>query len=98
LVFVLDSSGSINQKSPSEQNKTVDRFNTIVLPFVRKFAGLFKIGANETQIGLILFGNDPREEFKLNQFADKEALLTAIDGVKYMGSYSGVLMEWGFYY
>jgi hypothetical protein len=94
---VVDSSASINQKSSSETEIEVERFRSIVMPFVHKFAGLFNIGANETQIGLILFGTDPHEEFKLNQYTDKEALLKAIDEVKYMVRYSGFLREWGFY-
>jgi collagen type VI alpha len=72
LIFVVDSSGSIGQEN----------FDNIMKPFIKKFAGLFTVGSNATQIGLIQFSTGVQEEFKLNQYNDTNSVLAAIDRIR----------------
>lgn len=37
------------------------------------------------QVAIVQFSDDPRTEFKLNSYSDKQRLLDAINGIAYKG-------------
>ena len=70
---MLDSSGSIGADNfESMKRFTIDFVNTL------------KIGPNDTQVGVILFGETATVEFYLNSYSTKESLLTAIQTIVYL--------------
>ena len=76
--FVVDSSGSINDKDPRNWNKT--------LQFVANVVSQFTIGPNDVQVAFVLFSHVATVEFGLTQYWDLASLLYAILNVRYIGS------------
>ena len=71
---MLDTSGSIGAADfESVKNFTIDFVNTL------------KIGPNDTQVGVILFGYTATVEFYLNSYSTKETLLDAMQSITYRG-------------
>ncbi len=77
LIFVLDSSGSINE----------DNYNQ-VLGFVHNFVSQLAIGPDANQVGVIIFGNQEEIVFNLSTYSNKSNLLQAIDAVPYLSEYT----------
>ncbi|CAG5121081.1 unnamed protein product, partial [Candidula unifasciata] len=67
VVFMLDSSNSMWGPHFVQQ-----------LEFVRNVTAMFKIGHNETQVGLATFNDEVQLQFYLNEYTDKDKLLRAI--------------------
>ena len=74
LMFLIDGSGSIGSYV----------FKQEVLRFIREFVELFDIGLDRTRVGLIQYSDQIRHEFDLNQYADKNSLIQAIDSTQYL--------------
>ncbi|XP_052223522.1 collagen alpha-1(XII) chain-like isoform X3 [Dreissena polymorpha] len=73
IVFLLDSSGSVGAADFMKQ-----------LHFVSRFAQTFDIGPRNVQIGVVTFATTPHNEFNLNTYTDKNALVAAIQNITYI--------------
>ena len=62
VVFVVDSSGTINENDPQNWN----RVRTFVNEIIRRFS----IGENAAQVGLVLYSTDVESSFYLNSFSN----------------------------
>ncbi|CAC5383706.1 unnamed protein product [Mytilus coruscus] len=72
VVFLLDSSGSV----------TATNFKKI-LEFIKGVVSKFSVGPNDIQVGVDTFQDTVKSEFKLNQYHDKNNLITAIGNIVY---------------
>ena len=74
IVFLLDSSGSVGELNFQKLKE-----------FVAQFAQSVEIGngPNEVQIGAVTWSSSVYNQFNLNTFSTKTALLNAIDGISY---------------
>ena len=72
IFFVLDMSNSISE---DEFNDTRD--------FVSKFVNGTTIGPNDTQVGVITYGNEAKIHIYLNNYTSSSDLLHAIDTIRY---------------
>ena len=70
MVFMLDSSGSINR----------DDFSR-VLNFVRELASRLDVDAGKARVGLVAFADQPKTEFRLNQYATNQGVTRGIQNV-----------------
>uniref|UniRef100_A0AAY5K227 Collagen, type XIV, alpha 1b n=1 Tax=Esox lucius TaxID=8010 RepID=A0AAY5K227_ESOLU len=75
LVFLVDGSWSIGDES----------FLKIIRFLYSTTGALDSIGPDGTQVAIVQFSDDPRTEFKLNSYNDKERLLEAINRISYKG-------------
>uniref|UniRef100_A0A7N8YCC1 Collagen alpha-1(XII) chain n=1 Tax=Mastacembelus armatus TaxID=205130 RepID=A0A7N8YCC1_9TELE len=74
IVLLVDGSWSIGRMN----------FKTI-RNFIGRMVGVFDIGPDRIQIGLAQYSGDPRTEWHLNTYQNKEALLNAIANLPYKG-------------
>ncbi|XP_063407751.1 matrilin-4-like [Mytilus trossulus] len=72
VVFLLDSSGSVGATNFKK-----------MLKFMQGVASKFSVGLNNIQVGVDTFQSTVKSEFKLNQFLDKNDLITAIGNIVY---------------
>ncbi|XP_013410815.1 uncharacterized protein LOC106173996 isoform X2 [Lingula anatina] len=72
IIFVLDSSGSVGAANFKKQ-----------LAFVHDVVSQFDIAPDKIRVGVLRFHTSVFEEFPLNKYTDKAALLRAIDAIKY---------------
>ncbi|GAB1606677.1 type VI, alpha, partial [Argonauta hians] len=70
ILFILDSSGSVVN----------DDFARMIT-FVKEMVKGFDIGNNTIRVAVSLFAGGSKEEFHLNQYFDKNAMLKAIDNI-----------------
>ncbi|XP_077196918.1 uncharacterized protein LOC143838901 [Paroedura picta] len=75
IVFLVDESSSIG---PSNFIKLKDFLFRIVSYFP-------KIGPEGTQIAVVQYSDEPRTEFQLNQYRDRNGVLKALKSLRYMG-------------
>ncbi|KAJ1162754.1 hypothetical protein NDU88_003219 [Pleurodeles waltl] len=75
IVFLVDESSSIGQ---GNFNKIKDFLYRIVSYFP-------KIGPEGTQISIAQYSDEPRVEFFLNQYKDRNAVLKAVKALSYVG-------------
>ncbi|XP_055490682.1 collagen alpha-1(XIV) chain isoform X2 [Leucoraja erinacea] len=75
LVFLVDGSWSIGDEN----------FDKIIGFLYNTIGALYKIGPDGTQVAIIQFSDDPRTEFQLNSYNDKEILLNAVERIRYKG-------------
>ncbi|XP_011617196.2 collagen alpha-1(XIV) chain-like isoform X1 [Takifugu rubripes] len=75
LVFLVDGSWSIGD----------DNFLKIIRFLSSTVGALDQIGPDGTQVAIVQFSDDPRTEFKLNSYSDKERLLEAVSSISYKG-------------
>ncbi|XP_041104554.1 collagen alpha-1(XIV) chain-like isoform X4 [Polyodon spathula] len=75
LVFLVDGSWSIGD----------DNFLKILRFLYSTSGALDKIGPDGTQVAIAQYSDDPRTEFKLNSYSNKETLLDAIQRISYKG-------------
>ncbi|XP_060100442.1 collagen alpha-1(XIV) chain-like [Heteronotia binoei] len=75
IVFLVDESSSIG---PSNFIKLKDFLFRIVSYFP-------KIGPEGTQIAVAQYSDEPRTEFQLNQYRDRNGVLKALKNLRYMG-------------
>jgi len=78
LNFIVDSSGSINDKGPRNWG--------IALQFVANVVRQFTIGPNNVQVAFVLFSHVATVEWGLRQYHDLASLVNAILSVPYIGS------------
>lgn len=76
LVFVLDSSGSIEYYEPGAYNR--------VLEFTYNFTSNLQIGPKDSQVGVIIFSREAEVQFTLNQYTTKNEVLDAITRIPYL--------------
>ena len=67
IVFLLDASGSVGTTNFQKQKE-----------FVNKIANTFEIGPNNVQIGITTFSTGVHNQWDLNAYHAKSALLIAI--------------------
>uniref|UniRef100_A0A3Q3Q7B3 VWFA domain-containing protein n=1 Tax=Monopterus albus TaxID=43700 RepID=A0A3Q3Q7B3_MONAL len=79
LVFLLDQSSSID---PDE--------HTIMKDFIAELAKSFEIDEQLVHIGLAQFSDEPRHEFYLNQYSEKEGLMERIKKLEYKGGNTNI--------
>ncbi|VDI06518.1 collagen, type VI, alpha [Mytilus galloprovincialis] len=72
VVFLLDSSGSVGATNFKK-----------MLQFMQGVVNKFSVGLNNIQVGVDTFQSTVKSEFKLNQFLDKNDLITAIGNIVY---------------
>lgn len=75
-MFVLDSSGSINNNHPDNYGE--------VLAFVYNFVDQLTIGPEANQVGVIIFGVNEHIIFNLSSYSNKSNLLQAIEDIPYL--------------
>ncbi|XP_069777040.1 collagen alpha-1(XIV) chain isoform X2 [Narcine bancroftii] len=75
LVFLVDGSWSIGDEN----------FVKIIGFLYNTIGALNKIGPEGTQVAIVQFSDDPRTEFHLNSYNDKESLLNAVQRIRYKG-------------
>ncbi|XP_072323011.1 collagen alpha-1(XIV) chain isoform X2 [Scyliorhinus torazame] len=75
LVFLVDGSWSIGDEN----------FVKIIGFLYNTIGALDKIGPEGTQVAIVQFSDDPRTEFQLNTYSDKENLLGAVQRIRYKG-------------
>ncbi|XP_051879302.1 collagen alpha-1(XIV) chain isoform X4 [Pristis pectinata] len=75
LVFLVDGSWSIGDEN----------FVKIIGFLYSTIGALNKIGPEGTQVSIVQFSDDPRTEFQLNSYNDKENLLNAVQRIRYKG-------------
>lgn len=73
LVFLVDTSGSVGKKNFQ-----------LLLSFINNFLKDLQIGEDNIRVGLAKFGSRPYKEFDLNRYYNKEDLMDAIRGIKYL--------------
>jgi len=76
LVFVVDSSGSINWADP-------DNWSTM-LSFMADIVGRLNIGPSGAQVGVVLFSDNAQNSFYLNTYQNGQAVRSAILGLPYL--------------
>lgn len=73
LVFLLDESGSIGERNPNDymtmKNFTVDLVNS------------FNVAKDFVRVGLAKFSVNPEHKFFLNEYFDREAIVSLIQGL-----------------
>lgn len=77
LVYVVDSSGSINYKDPRNWD--------ITLEFLVNVTRQFTIGPNDVQVAFVLFSADATVRWSLTRYQDQASLIRAIEAVPYIG-------------
>jgi hypothetical protein len=77
IVFVLDGSGSIHE----------DNFKTY-LEFASEMSGRYNIGSNQVQVGLMVYSNGIRDQFRLNDHTSVQDIQNAIQGIEYPGGFT----------
>ncbi|XP_061680396.1 collagen alpha-1(XIV) chain-like [Syngnathoides biaculeatus] len=75
LAFLVDGSWSIGD----------DNFLKIIRFLFSTVGALDQIGADGTQVAIAQFSDDPRTEFALDAYDDKERLLDAVNKISYKG-------------
>uniref|UniRef100_H0XV84 Collagen type VI alpha 5 chain n=1 Tax=Otolemur garnettii TaxID=30611 RepID=H0XV84_OTOGA len=74
IMFLVDSSGSIGHEN-FEKMKT----------FMKNLLTEIHVGADKTQIGVVQFSDNPKEEFQLNKYFTQKEISDAIDGMSLIG-------------
>nr|XP_015212362.1 PREDICTED: collagen alpha-6(VI) chain-like isoform X2 [Lepisosteus oculatus] len=74
IVFLVDGSWSIGTENFQQ-----------IRDFLYALIDSFDVGADKVQIGLIQYSNSPRTEFTLNQYQNKQDILTYIQSLPYKG-------------
>ena len=77
LVYVVDSSGSINYKDARNWDITKE--------FLVNLTRQFTIGANDVHVAFILFSDVATVEWGLTRYLDETSLINAIRNVRYIG-------------
>ena len=77
LVFVIDSSGSIEDAAPENWNR--------LLAFVNKIVDKRTISSSATQVGVVRYSTDVVNSFYLNTHNSKAAVMQAISNIPYEG-------------
>jgi len=77
LVYIVDSSGSINFKDPRNWN--------ITLEFLVNVTRQFTIGPDDVQVAFVLFSTDATIRWGLTRYQNQADLITAILAVPYIG-------------
>ncbi|XP_033736270.1 collagen alpha-6(VI) chain-like isoform X1 [Pecten maximus] len=72
MVFAIDASGS---EGSVNFQKSLD--------FMAQFVNSFPVGPGHVQFGLVTFGTHASTEFDLNQYGDKQSVLSAIQKANY---------------
>lgn len=85
LVFVIDSSGSIQEKNPGPGENEYWNGQNGILQFVADFVGRLDIGENQVRVGVVKYSKQAINEIFLNRYYDKSSLQTAILNLKYIG-------------
>ena len=70
LAFVVDGSGSITQPNFDTSKE-----------FVKEIVKAFEIEPERIRVGFIQYSSWPSVEFRLNDYMDKQSLLSAIDNI-----------------
>jgi hypothetical protein len=83
LVFLLDSSGSIEDPSIGG---VPGQFAEKELEFVKAIVGAFDVGPadNQTRVGVASFSTENEVNFELNQHQSNTDVLDAVDSIDYM--------------
>jgi len=82
LNFVVDSSGSINKHDKTNWRKS--------LAFVADVVREFTIGPNDVQVAFVLFSLEATVEWGFTEYHDKDSLIDAILGVRYLNSWTNL--------
>ena len=72
IVFILDASGSIG-----------DRNFDIMRDFVASIIRELDVDNGRLRVGLMTFSNFPTEQFYLNTYSNRNAMLIAVDNIRY---------------
>ncbi|XP_066540108.1 collagen alpha-6(VI) chain [Hoplias malabaricus] len=73
IVFLVDGSGSIGDENFLRMKR-----------FLHTFIEGLEIRPNRIKVGLVQFSNEPKQEFLLGQYSDKNDLLEKVDNLQYL--------------
>ena len=76
-MFVIDSSGSINDRDPGNWDR--------VKSFTKNIVNRLKIGPFDAQIGIVKYSTKAYIEFLLNAYDNNNDINRAIDTMRYLG-------------
>ncbi len=79
LFFLVDGSGSIGSNN----------FQS-VKTFLKDIVGQLEIGANKAQVGMIVFANDAKKIFWLDEIRDKGQMQNTIQKTPYQGGHASL--------
>ena len=82
LVFVIDSSESINNANPLNWQQ--------LLEFVNKIVSMRTIGSNNTRVGVVRYSTDVVSWIYLNSYDNKDDLMKAIARIPYDGKSTNI--------
>jgi len=80
--FIVDSSGSINHRDPTNYDKSLE--------FVADVVRAFDIGPHDVQVSFVLFSEEATVEWGLTDYPDKDDLVNEILGMRYLGRYTNL--------
>ncbi|KAI0238947.1 hypothetical protein LSAT2_010296, partial [Lamellibrachia satsuma] len=75
IVFVIDSSGSINYADANNWNR--------LLAFTNEIVNKYIIGSSNTRVGVVRFSTKVENSMYLNQYSSKSILMNAISSISY---------------
>eukprot|EP00062_Callorhinchus_milii_P019996 gi/632975160/ref/XP_007904072.1/ PREDICTED: collagen alpha-3(VI) chain-like isoform X1 [Callorhinchus milii] len=73
IVFLIDGSTKVEASFPS------------ILKFLQSITQELNIGRNADQVGVVQYSDDPKVEFFMNTYSNKEDILTAVQRMRFMG-------------
>lgn len=82
VCFIIDSSGSIRDANPDDGSQ--DNW-MLILTFVTRVISAFKIGEQDTRVGVVTFSNDPYLSFGMNTYYDRLELNEGVRKIGYIG-------------
>lgn len=77
ICFVVDSSGSINDRDPQNWQR--------VKEFMKNIVDRLEVGLEKIRISVVTFSNRGNVEFYLNDYKNNAEVKNAIDGINYAG-------------
>ena len=77
LAFIVDSSGSIQEKDSANWGH--------VLNFIETIVSSYTIGSNDVKVGLVVYSNDGAVDFYLNDFNTRGEVIDAVLNLRYVG-------------
>lgn len=82
-MFLLDASGSVGQENFEKEKQ-----------FIIQSANQFNIGPNDAQVSVVMFSNQPHNQFNLSQFDNITSITNEINAIPYPagGTYTSLAL------
>ena len=79
IVFVVDSSGSIQDGEPEGTFRNWQQILNFIIGIIQSL----DVSPTRNRIGMVTFGNEGRNQFFLNDFADRDAIIERVNRTEY---------------